>query len=108
MKLFVYDLALKPDYHDFSTWTNNVQEVFNQHADFLNRAVQHGRVMFVGRTDAEPKDNYGLVVFEAENQADAEEFMNSDPAIARGVMTGRAFPFKLLRVTDQARKWQAW
>jgi uncharacterized protein YciI len=108
MKLYIYDLALKPDYHDVSTWDDKVQEIFAQHGEFLNRAVQHGRVMFVGRTDTAPKDNYGLVVFEADNQADAEEFMNQDPAIARGVMMGRAFPFKILRVTDQARKWQAW
>ncbi|WP_141732653.1 YciI family protein [Oligoflexus tunisiensis] len=108
MKLFIYDLALQPDYQDPAAWDARVEEVFNQHADYLNQAIKHGRVMLVGRTDTAPKDNYGLVVFEAENQADAEEFMKGDPAIARGVMQGRAFPFKLLKVTDQARKWQAW
>lgn len=107
MKLYIYDMALKSDYHDISAWDGQIQDVLHQHSDYLNRAVQHGRVMLMGQTDAAPKDNYGLVLFEAENQADAEEFINSDPAIARGIMVGRAFPFKLAKVTDQARKWQA-
>jgi uncharacterized protein YciI len=108
MNLFIYDLALQPDYQDPASWNAQVEEVFTQHADYLNHGIRQGRVMFVGRTDTLPKDNYGLVVLEAENQADAEEFMHGDPAVARGVMRGRAFPFRILKVTDQARKWQAW
>ncbi|MDQ3235831.1 MAG: YciI family protein [Pseudobdellovibrionaceae bacterium] len=108
MKLFVYHLALKPQYHDFAAWDAGVQETFNQHAEYLNRGIQHGRVMMVGRTDTELRDNFGMVIYEADNQADADEFMNADPAVSKGVMVGRAFPFKLLKVTEQAKKWNAW
>jgi uncharacterized protein YciI len=108
MKLYIYDLILKPEYHDESAWDDRVRDTINQHSEFLKRGIHHGRVMFAGLTETPPKDNHGLVLFEADNQDDAEEFMQSDPAIANGVMMGRAFPFKLLKVADQARKWQAW
>ncbi len=107
MKLYIYDMSLNSNYHDASTWNAQVHEVFHQHSDFLNRAVQHGRILFMGQTDTAPMDNYGVVLFEAENQEDADDFIRSDPAIARGIMVGRAFPFKLVKVSDQARKWQA-
>lgn len=105
MKLFVSHLLLKPAYQDPSTWDSSVQETFNLHSEFVNRAVRHGRVMLVGQTETVPQDNFGMLVFEAENQAEADEILNSDPAIARGIMVGKAFPFKLLKVTDQAKKW---
>ena len=37
----------------------------------------------------------GVAMFWAEDENEASAFMNSDPAIVQGVMTGELFPYKV-------------
>ena len=59
------------------------------------RRVKAGQVIFAGKT-TEPLDTtFGLVVFEAESEAAARQFMESDPAVVAGVMSATLHPYAL-------------
>ncbi|MBY0552912.1 YciI family protein [bacterium] len=108
MNLFIYKLQLNARYHDFSTWDEQVQKAFAEHAQYLQEGITKGILTIVGRTDTVLKDNFGIVVFQAENIDLAHEYMNADPAVKHGVMNAMVYPFKQLTVTDAAKKWNVW
>ncbi len=108
MPLFIYKLELNAKYHSFSAWDEKVQIILGQHADYLQQGLNEKKVLIVGRTDTDLKDNFGLAIFEAENLEEAKSFMEKDPAILGGVMRAEAYPFKLLMVADEAKKWNVW
>ena len=59
------------------------------------RRCEDGQVIFAGKT-TEPLDTtFGLVVFEAESEAAARQFMESDPAVVAGVMSATLHPYVL-------------
>jgi uncharacterized protein YciI len=59
----------------------------------LTAAADRGQVILAGRTD-EPKDRtFGIVVFEASEDASARSFMESDPALVAGIMTAELHPY---------------
>ena len=107
MALFVYQLTLSEKYHDMASWGPSIQETLQKHAEYLQAGVKSGRILIVGRTEAEPRDNFGIVVFKSSNAGEAKEQMEGDPAVRNGVMP-RIFPFKLHMVTDEAKSWNIW
>lgn len=108
MQLYVYKLKLNQKYHDMANWDDKVQGILKDHADYLHTGVKMERVIFVGRTDTELKDNFGLAVFKADNLEQAKAFMSADPVIVNEIMSAEVYPFKLLMVTDEAKKWNVW
>ena len=48
----------------------------------------------MGRTLTTDTSTFGLVIFEAETEEEANKLMNADPAVAAGVMKAQLFPFK--------------
>ena len=92
---FVYVLKVTPAFHDPSTWTAKENEAVARHFGRLADATKAGRVIFAGRT-SEPLDRtFGLVVFEADDESAARQFMESDPAVVAGVMTATLHPYAL-------------
>lgn len=92
---FVYVLRVAPALHDASRWTAADNAAVGRHFARLSAATKAGQVIFAGKT-SEPLDTtFGLVVFEAENEAAARQFMAADPAVAAGVMTATLHPYAL-------------
>jgi uncharacterized protein len=57
--------------------------------------VKSGQVILAGRT-IEPLDRtFGLVIFEADSNTAAAEFMRSDPAVGAGLMTATLHPYTI-------------
>ena len=108
MNLYIYKLALKEKYLEFSAWDAAVQQSFKNHATHLEKMVKSGQALMVGRTDTQLKDNYGIVVFTAKDEGEARRVMEADPIIVDGIMTAHVLPFKLLMVHDEAKKWNVW
>ena len=52
-----------------------------------------GRVILAGRTTEPGDKTFGLVIFEAADDAAAQQFMESDPAVVAGVMTATLHPY---------------
>ncbi len=90
---FVYLLRLVPRLHDDKAWTERDVAVIQRHAARLTAETKAGRVILAGRT-TEPGDRtFGLVIFEAANEAAARAYMLADPAVAEGIMTATVHPY---------------
>jgi uncharacterized protein YciI len=95
-KQFVYVLHLVSRLYDQQAWSKDDAAAIERHFNRLKEATERGQVIFAGRTDEPGDKTFGLVVFEAKDQAAASEFMNADPAITAGVMTAELHPFLLV------------
>ena len=62
-----------------------------EHFAYLKAATERGDVILVGRTQDD--DPIGLCVFEADDEATAEKFMQEDPGVAAGVFKAELRPY---------------
>ena len=99
MRSWIY--FLHPPRADFAaTMTPAEEAVFGEHFEHLQRLLADGVLVLAGPTLGET--NTGLAVFEAADEPAARAVMESDPAIAKGVVTGelREMRVSLLRGRD--------
>lgn len=92
---------LHPPRPEFAaTMTEAEAEVFVEHFAHLERLLAEGVLVLAGPTLGET--NTGITVFEAPDEASARAVMESDPAIAKGVVRGelREMRVSLLRGRD--------
>jgi uncharacterized protein YciI len=61
----------------------------------LEERTRAGQVLLAGRTDTTGEETFGIVIFEAASDDEADAFARSDPAVAAGVMSARCWPFNL-------------
>ena len=92
---FLYILRLVPRLHGEAVWTEADNAAVGAHFQRLAQATAAGQVILAGRTTEAPDLTMGLVVFEAEDEAAAKAFMESDPAVVAGVMTATLHPYKV-------------
>ncbi len=96
MRSWIY--FLHPPRADFAaTMTPDEEAAFGEHFEHLQRLLAEGTLVLAGPTLGET--NTGIAVFEAPDEEAARAVMESDPAIARGVVTGelREMRVSLLR-----------
>ena len=92
-KQFIYVLRLVPRLHSDAAWTKEDEAVIGRHLASFNEAIKRGQLILAGRT-LEPGDKtFGVAIFEAKDEAAARAFMESDPAVAAGLMTAELHPF---------------
>jgi uncharacterized protein len=65
------------------------------HFAYLQRLHAEGRVLMAGRTQTADENTFGIVVFLADSDEAAQDLMQGDPALSRGVMTAELFPFRV-------------
>jgi uncharacterized protein YciI len=90
---YVYVLRLAPRYQEEAAWTDTQNAVIARHFERLSEATRAGKVIIAGRTTEALDKTFGLVIFEADNEADAREFMLSDPAVVAQLMTATLHPY---------------
>jgi len=90
---YLYVLRLVPRVHDDAAWTEADKAAVSQHFQRLQQATAGGRVILAGRTTETGDKTLGLVIFEAADDAAAQPFMESDPAVVAGVMTATLHPY---------------
>ncbi len=83
------------------TMTAEEQQVWGTHFARLQRMFAEGSVVLVGPTLGPV--NTGVCVFEAPDEAAAQQFVAEDPCVSDGYARGELRPFKisLLRGRDQ-------
>ena len=99
MRSWIY--FLHPPRADFAaTMTPAEEAVFGEHFEHLQRLLADGVLVLAGPTLGET--NTGIAIFEAADEQAARAVMESDPAIAKGVVTGelREMRVSLLRGRD--------
>lgn len=90
-----YLIILRPvvRLHDEKAWTPADNAAVAAHFQRLQQATKTGQVLLAGRT-LEPGDRgLGLVIFEAEGEAEAKAFMAADPCVQQGVFTAELRPY---------------
>ena len=92
---------LHPPRPDFAaTMTEEESRVFGEHFAHLQRLLADGALVLAGPTLGEV--NTGIAVFDAADEDEARRIMESDPAVAAGVVRGelREMRVSLLRGRD--------
>ncbi|MBL7991474.1 MAG: hypothetical protein JNN25_08555 [Candidatus Kapabacteria bacterium] len=93
-KQFVYVLKLIPRLLDEKAWTKQDEEAVSKHFRRLQKLHKEGTVLFAGRTLNESESSqFGMVVFEATSEKEAETLMQEDDAVKAGIMKAQLFPF---------------
>lgn len=90
---YVYVLHLAPPFQQESAWTDAENAVISRHFERLAQAAESGQLILAGRTLEPLSATFGLVIFEAESEAAARTFMQSDPAVEAGLMTATLHPY---------------
>ena len=90
---YVYVLQVVPAFQEEASWTDIENAVVAQHFQRLVEATRSGQVILAGRTEEPLDKTFGLVIFEADNETAAREFMQSDPAVVAGLMTATLHPY---------------
>jgi uncharacterized protein YciI len=92
---WLYRLRVQPAFFDSAAWTAEANAAVSKHFERLRQATAEGRVLLAGRT-MEPLDQtFGIVVFEAPDEASARKFMEEDPAVVAGVMSATLHPYRV-------------
>jgi uncharacterized protein YciI len=93
---FVYVLKLIPRLLNEKNWTEQDGQIVGRHFRRLQRLHKEGRVILAGRTlnEADPSQ-FGVVIFEADTEAEARALMEEDDAVKEKIMTAQLFPFRV-------------
>ncbi len=76
----------------FQQPTQAEEAAMNAHFEYLKQAVATGEVILAGPCLDE---TFGLVIFHAENEQSAREFMFNDPSVKANVMVAELHPLRI-------------
>jgi uncharacterized protein YciI len=94
-KQFIYVLRLVPRLHADAAWTKDDEAALARHLTRFKHAIETGELILAGRTLESGDKTFGIVVFEARDEAAARTFMESDPAVVAGLMTAELHPLAI-------------
>jgi uncharacterized protein YciI len=91
LSTFVYVLKLvRPE--SFGRMSPQEELVVDQHFEYLKKALKRGKLALAGRC---VNGEFGIVIFRAESEKQANEFMKNDPAVKKGIMIAEIHPFRI-------------
>lgn len=90
---YLYVLRVAPPFQKEAAWTDAENAAVSKHFDRLAKATTAGQVILARRTGEALDKTIGLVIFEADGDAEAKAFMDADPAIVAGLMTATLHPY---------------
>ena len=70
-------------------------EIVARHFAYLKDLTEKGTMILMGRTQNADESTFGIAIFEAENEAAAQNIMANDPAVSEGIMTATLYPYKI-------------
>lgn len=94
-KQYIYVLKLINRLLDENNWTKEDENIVGEHFNKLKENTLEGKVILAGRTLNTDEDSFGIVIFEAENDEEDNNFMNNEPAVKKGIMTAKVYPYKI-------------
>ncbi len=69
--------------------------IMGEHFAYLKAKTEDGTIFLAGPSFRANGSGMGITIFEAEDDAAAEAFMNGDPAVQKGVMQAEWLHFRL-------------
>jgi uncharacterized protein YciI len=79
--------------------TPKEEATIDEHFKYLEKALADNKLILAGRCSDKA---FGIVVFRAESQKEAENFMKNDPAVKKKVMTAELHPFRIALIEKNA------
>jgi uncharacterized protein YciI len=76
------------------------ETVLSQHFNYLQELTNQGTVLMAARTLTTGPETFGIVIFYAQDDAEAQVIMDADPAVAQGVMQAALYPFRIALMTQ--------
>ncbi|MGD9761314.1 MAG: hypothetical protein AB7U52_02625, partial [Candidatus Izemoplasmatales bacterium] len=95
MKTYIYILKLIPRLFDDNNWTDSDDLIIEKHFNRIKTDYFNNKIIHVGRTINPANDGFGMVVYYAENDQEAEEYMLLDPAVEAKIMTATYREYKV-------------
>ncbi len=91
MKEYIYLIhPLRDEF--FVSPTPLEDQLVEAHYDYLKQATEQGTVVLAGPCLDE---TFGVIIFRAENDAAAREFMLNDPSVKNNIMMAELHPMKI-------------
>ncbi len=81
---------VKPE--TFEKMSPKEEAIVSAHFEQLEKALGEGNLILAGPS---LDGAFGIVVFRAQSREQAEEFVKSDPAVNKGIMTAELHPFRV-------------
>jgi len=100
MMQFIYILKLVPRLFEDSAWTEADNDIVSEHFKRLQDLKAEGKLILAGRTTNEGENTFGIVIVNGDEQ-EALNLMNSDPAVAKGIMTAELFPYRVALISEE-------
>lgn len=66
-----------------------------EHFAYLEELTEQEVMVLVGRTQTADEDAFGIAIFRVDSDEAARAIMAADPAVARGVMTAKLYPYRI-------------
>ncbi|MGI6577187.1 MAG: YciI family protein [Eubacteriales bacterium] len=99
-KQFIYVLKLIPALLKEENWTEKEEAITARHFRKLQSLLKEGKLILAGKTDGLDENTFGIVIFEADSEEEARSIMESDPAVAEGIMKAELFPYRVALIKD--------
>lgn len=94
MKTYIYYLKLDPRLYDDNAWTKEDNQAVENHYLRLKEDFYKGFILHVGRTEDPTHNGFGIVIFNANNKEEADEYTKKDPAVIGKQMTAECFEYR--------------
>jgi uncharacterized protein YciI len=101
MRQFIY--VIRPVRKDFlQTQTQRESGLVLEHFNYLKSLLARKRLVLAGRCD---DATFGIIIFEAESETEANLIVQNDPAVKNGVFTAElhAYSVALMRQEEDDR-----
>ena len=85
--------------------TDEEASILADHFNYLKSLTEQGVVLVFGRTQNNDASTFGIAIFRAESADAAQSIMNRDPAVSKGIMRAKLFPYKVAGLN--ARNWMS-
>lgn len=90
-------LSLTEKYKEDKNWAKADEAIVGEHFQRLVKMKNEGIVVLAGRTNlpTNSPDMMGLVIFYAQDEKEALQFMLDDPAVKNKIMTMKVLPYAI-------------
>lgn len=92
---YIYILKLVDRLEKVENWTDKDNKIVGEHFNNLLRLKNEGSLLLAGKTAGNDKNTFGAVIYKAESFEEAEKIMLQDPAIHKGIMTGKLWEYNV-------------
>lgn len=74
--------------------------IIGEHFAYLQRLMAEGALILAGRTTNTDPSSFGVVIFQAADEAAARAIMQGDPAVQQGVMRAELYPYRVALIDE--------